>query len=170
MRAMRSRTTLAAVVVGSLIGTAMGIGGFTFFYAQGASYLTNDPQACANCHVMNAQLEGWVKGTHRTVAVCNDCHAPHDFIGKYTTKMINGYFHSYAFTTGDFLEPIRITERNRRVTEGACRSCHADLVEQIDGAHRGTQSLACLHCHPGVGHATLASVGTVPREAGGAPR
>jgi cytochrome c nitrite reductase small subunit len=157
-------------LVGALVGVAVGVSGFTFLYARGASYLTSDPEACANCHVMHDQLEAWVKSTHRAVAVCNDCHAPHDLLGKYTTKVVNGFFHSYAFTTGDFPEPIRITERNRRVTEGACRSCHADLTAQIDGPHRGADTLSCLHCHPGVGHLALAAVGTTRRTAsGGAP-
>ena len=155
------------VIVGSLVGLAAGIGGFTFLYARGASYLTSDPNACANCHVMESQLDGWVKSTHRAVAVCNDCHAPHDIVGKYATKMVNGFLHSYAFTTGDFPEPIRITERNRRVTEGTCRHCHADLTAQIDGPHRGPDPLSCLHCHPGVGHLGLAAVGTTAHRASG---
>jgi cytochrome c nitrite reductase small subunit len=163
-------STWIGVMVGALVGVAAGVSGFTFLYARGASYLTKDPRACTNCHVMNEQFDGWVKSTHRSVAVCNDCHAPHDWIGKYTTKMINGFFHSYAFTTGDFPEPIRITERNRRITEGTCRHCHAELTAQIDGPHRGPDPLSCLRCHPGVGHLAMAAVGTVPRSpTGGTP-
>ena len=33
-----------------LAGVAAGVGGFTFVYARGYSYLTNDPKACVNCH------------------------------------------------------------------------------------------------------------------------
>ena len=47
-----------AVVTAALAGVAAGVGGFTFVYARGASYLTNDPRACANCHVMNEQYAG----------------------------------------------------------------------------------------------------------------
>ena len=39
-------------LAGSAIGIAVGLGGYTFVYARGYSYLTNDPAACANCHVM----------------------------------------------------------------------------------------------------------------------
>lgn len=161
---------LIAVVVAIAIGAAFGIGSFTFLYANGASYMGNDPRACVNCHVMNQQFDGWVKGSHRNVATCNDCHAPHDIFGKYTTKAINGFFHSYAFTTGDFPETIRITERNRVVTEGACRSCHADLVAQVDGPHRRDQPQTCLHCHPSVGHSELGAVGTTPWNIAGESR
>lgn len=166
---MRGVVILAALV-GVLAGTSVGIGSYTFFYAKGASYMTNDPRACANCHVMNQQFDGWVKSSHRNVAVCNDCHAPHDLIGKYTTKAVNGFFHSYAFTTGDFPETIRIRERNRVVTEGACRSCHSDLVAQLDGPHRADSPQLCLHCHPGVGHLEAASVGTTPSNIAGDTR
>ena len=50
---------------------------YTFAYARGWAYMTDDPRACANCHVMNEQYDGWIKSSHRSVAVCNDCHVPH---------------------------------------------------------------------------------------------
>src|SRR3954465_15634452 len=100
--------TIHAVVLSIPIGLAAGICGYTFVYAKGGSYLTNDPAACANCHVMQEQYDGWLKSSHRAVAVCNDCHTPHDVVGKYGTKFTNGVHHSYAFTTGRFPDVIRI--------------------------------------------------------------
>ena len=64
---------LVPTVSAAAIGIAVAIGGYTFIYAHGGSYLTNNPQACANCHVMEEQYRGWLKGSHRSVAVCNDC-------------------------------------------------------------------------------------------------
>src|SRR5918998_4852514 len=113
--------TLRNVMIGVAFGVIFGIGGFTFIYARGYSYLTNDPAACANCHVMREQYDGWLKSSHRAVAVCNDCHTPPGVVGKYYTKASNGFWHSYYFTTTPFPEPIRITARNARVTEQACR-------------------------------------------------
>jgi cytochrome c nitrite reductase small subunit len=133
------------------LGLAAGIGGYTFVYARGASYLTNDPAACMNCHVMREQYDGWIKSSHRSVAVCNDCHTPHNLVGKYATKSQNGFWHSFYFTTGAFPDPIQITERNRRVTEAACRRCHADVVDQMIGG-RGRDNVECLRCHRSVGH------------------
>ena len=142
----------AVVVVAVVVGIALGIGAYTFVYAKGASYLTNDPRACVNCHVMREQYDGWIAGSHRAAAVCNDCHAPHDVVGKYWTKARNGFWHSFYFTTGRFPEPIQITRHNREVTEGACRHCHTDIVQAIDAApHRGA-ALSCLGCHGSVGH------------------
>lgn len=140
------------VGAGVLIGLAMGIGGYTFVYAKGASYLTNDPGACANCHIMQPQYDGWRVSPHRSVAVCNDCHTPPGLVPKYATKALNGFWHSYAFTTGDFHEPIQITERNRQVTEKACRKCHEPIVAAIEGPHRPGQQIDCLRCHSDVGH------------------
>jgi hypothetical protein len=33
-------------------GIFVGIGGYTFRYAEGLSYFSTDPAACANCHIM----------------------------------------------------------------------------------------------------------------------
>ena len=144
--------TVGWILVAATLGVLAGIGGFTFLYARGTSYLTNDPAACANCHVMTDHFDGWVKSSHRSVAVCNDCHTPHGFVGKYVTKATNGYHHSMAFTSGNFHEPIRITPRNHEITEAACRSCHADIVQAIDGPHGSNESLSCTRCHDSVGH------------------
>lgn len=143
---------LAAVLIGLGVGAAAGLGGFTFLYARGGSYLTNDPAACANCHVMREQFEAWSRSSHHAVAVCNDCHAPHDFIGKYWTKARNGYHHSLAFTTGNFHEPIQITAKNHEITENTCRGCHQEVVQAIDAVHRPENRMSCIRCHESVGH------------------
>jgi cytochrome c nitrite reductase small subunit len=46
------------VIAGVVPGLLVGLGLYTFVYAKGASYLTNDPAACVNCHVMNEQYDG----------------------------------------------------------------------------------------------------------------
>ena len=87
------------VIVAVVLGAALGLGSYTFAYARGWAYMTDDPRACANCHVMNEQYDGWIKSSHRSVAVCNDCHVPHALVAKYATKASNGFWHSYYFTT-----------------------------------------------------------------------
>jgi len=145
---MRRTFVIAGLVAALTIGAAVGLGLFTFVYARGSSYLGNDPASCANCHVMNEHYAAWQKSSHHAVAVCNDCHAPPSGIAKYWVKAVNGYYHSYAFTTGDFVDPIRITPRNREVTEAQCRRCHASLVETMGHS----QGLSCTRCHDSVGH------------------
>jgi cytochrome c nitrite reductase small subunit len=139
------------LVVAVAIGLAVGVGGYTFVYAKGASYLTNDPGTCVNCHIMREHFDGWVKSSHRSVAACNDCHTPHSVVGKYLTKASNGFWHSFAFTTGRFADPIQIKTHNREVTERACRTCHQDVVLAMAPGH-GDSAESCLRCHAEVGH------------------
>ena len=144
--------TVSAMLFALAGGAALGIGSYTFVYARGASYMFSDPEICANCHIMQGHYDAWTKGSHHKAAVCNDCHTPHNFFGKWLVKGINGFNHSMAFTTGWFHEPIQITPLNRRVTESACRYCHADIVDAID-MHASTKNpLECIRCHESVGH------------------
>ncbi len=160
MSKTRSRFTRPLALAGGLyvllavsFGLAGGLGVFTFGYGQGASYLSNDPTTCVNCHVMEPYYDSWQNSGHHHVAVCNDCHLSHHPVGKWITKADNGFFHSLAFTTGNFEEPIKIKPRNRRVTQAACVSCHAQIVHQMFPATPEQEMLNCVHCHSDVGHA-----------------
>ena len=51
MERLRSRNVPLVALFG-MVGLLVGIGSYTFYYAQGASYLSNDPRACVNCHIM----------------------------------------------------------------------------------------------------------------------
>jgi cytochrome c nitrite reductase small subunit len=145
-------TALLAVVIALALGVMAGIGSYTFVYAKGESYLSNDPRACANCHIMQDHLNGWIKSSHRSVATCNDCHTPSGLIPKYFTKAEHGFFHSLAFTTGEFHEPIQIKGRSLRVTENACRKCHQDIVHDMEAVKTYDTPLSCVRCHANVGH------------------
>ena len=162
---MLKRRIAGGVILGVAFGLAIGVGAYTFVYARGYSYMADDAEACVNCHVMQEQFNGWLKSSHRAVAVCNDCHTPPGLIPKYATKARNGFWHSYYFTTGTFADPIRITARNREITEAACRDCHerltaamldADAVPAIDrdDPRHPPATLACTRCHGSVGHWT----------------
>jgi len=161
---------LVPIVLAAILGVLIGIGSYTFVYAKGYSYVTNDPAACANCHIMDEHYAAWTKSSHRSVAGCNDCHTPHETVGKYVTKARNGFWHSFYFTTGTYPYPLRITPGNREVTEGACRHCHEPLVASMDpeGEHgaaatgpdgglaahalRDDEPVSCIRCHRHVGH------------------
>jgi cytochrome c nitrite reductase small subunit len=151
----RRRRALSAVAVlaAVFVGVFGGLGAFTFGYAEGGAYLVNNPESCANCHVMQDHFDAWVKSSHHGVATCNDCHLPHDPVGKWVTKADNGFFHSMAFTTQDYHEPIRIKPRNARVTQGACLHCHEAFVHSMLPASEGDIVMGCVHCHSDVGHA-----------------
>lgn len=135
------------------IGVFLGVGGYTFYYARGASYLSNDPAACVNCHIMREQYDGWQKASHHLVAACNDCHVPHSFIPKYLTKLENGFWHSKGFTLQDFHEPIRMRPQSKAIVLENCLECHREIVSPLLW-HPMTveQQVDCIECHRSVGH------------------
>jgi cytochrome c nitrite reductase small subunit len=117
------------------------------------SYLSNDPAACVNCHIMNDQYAGWTKSSHHAVATCNDCHLTHSLPMYYIDKSLNGWNHSKAFTLENFHEPILINERNSRILQGNCLRCHEPLVHEIVSGNRtDISSVKCVSCHRQVGH------------------
>lgn len=143
---------LAAVLL-LLSGIPVGVGLFTFGYAKGFSYLSTDPRACVNCHIMNPQYDAWIKSGHRHSAGCVDCHLPHSGLEKWIAKADAGFRHSAAFTLQNFKEPIEITPGDRQLVLENCLRCHGDFVEALraETASRGSE-VDCLHCHAGVGH------------------
>jgi cytochrome c nitrite reductase small subunit len=132
-------------VLSALVGTALGLGAYTFVYAQGYSYFSNNPAACANCHVMREYFDSWQRSSHHASAVCNDCHTPHALAGKYLTKAENGWNHSLHFTLQDYPDPIRIRPANAAKLRVNCLRCHADMAGQMPEED-------CVRCHAGVGH------------------
>ncbi len=137
-----------ALALAALLGVAAGIGGYAIVYAKGGSYMTDDPTACANCHVMQSHYDSWRKGPHHAAAVCNDCHTPFAPVAKYAVKALNGWHHSKAFTTGVYPDAIRMRETSRAVVEGQCRHCHADFVAGMEAGGE----VSCIRCHDSVGH------------------
>jgi cytochrome c nitrite reductase small subunit len=141
------------LALASSVGLFAGLGTYTFTYAQGLSYFSDDPRACMNCHVMREHFDGWLKSPHHAVASCNDCHTPSGFVAKYLSKAENGFWHSKGFTLQDYHEPIMIRPRNSVVLQQNCVKCHRGIVHGIN-THAGNarQMLDCVHCHRDVGH------------------
>jgi len=144
----RSAARILVVTLGALVGAALSL----FVYAGGESYLTDAPEACVNCHVMNPQYSAWQTSSHRAVAVCNDCHTPADPVGKLATKARSGLAHVWAFSTGRFPDEIRIGPRSREIAERACARCHAPIAESLGHGGVPPEERACTRCHVGVGH------------------
>ncbi len=161
----RDLKNIAAFAVAISIGLLAGLGAFTFVYARGYSYMSDNPGACANCHVMWDHYDAWLKSSHSPATTCNDCHTPPSPVETYVVKARNGFWHSFYFTTGVYPDPLRITPANRDVTERACRHCHEAMIAGInqpahesptgsaDVTSRQTREhLPCMSCHANVGH------------------
>ncbi len=126
-------TAIPGLLLAVLVAVPAGVGAFTFVYAKGFSYLSSDPRACVNCHIMNEQYEAWLKSGHRHTATCVECHLPHEGLAKWVAKAEHGFRHSAAFTLQNFKEPIEITARDRRLVQENCVRCHAAFVDHVLG-------------------------------------
>jgi cytochrome c nitrite reductase small subunit len=165
LRRVESRRTVGVVrvlpiVLATTVGLAAGIGSYAFRYAEGLSYLQTDPRACVNCHIMQPQYDAWQKGSHRAVAVCVDCHLPHDFVPKYLAKTENGWRHGKKFTTQNFVEPIVVQAKGRAILQENCLRCHGELVHRmVTATSAGRDDVPCTHCHSGAGHGEKTGIG-----------
>lgn len=153
------RALVAFAVLGALMGSLAAAVGYTAHYASATSYLSDDPAACINCHVMNEHYDAWQRGPHHAVAHCNDCHVPHDsLLSKYMVKAEHGYRHSKGFTFQDFHEPIQLTAGSRAVVIENCVRCHDAMTHEIRLSAGGgatpsaSADLDCISCHSSVAH------------------
>lgn len=155
-----------------LTGIAVGVGGYTFGYARGLSYLSTDPSACVNCHIMQPQYDAWARSSHHTVAVCVDCHLPHAFVDKYLVKLENGWRHGKLFTTQTFKEPIRVQAHGLAVLQENCVGCHGAMTHELGPGFASTAAndVQCVHCHWDVGHGERTGLGGPMRPAERAER
>ncbi len=145
--------SVLALILCILAGIALGTGSYTANYAEGLSYLSNEPRTCVNCHVMREQYTDWQHASHHAIATCNDCHVPHQTLSKYVVKAENGFWHSKGFTLQDFPEPIRLRPVSLEILNRNCADCHHALVNDILGHDPfGNEPTDCVHCHAAVGH------------------
>ncbi len=152
-----------------LLGILTGLGSLALYISNAGSYLSDEPEACMNCHVMAAQYATWRRGSHASSAVCNDCHVPHDnFVKKYAFKAKDGLRHATIFTLR--LEPqvIKLNEAAIPVVQINCVRCHVNLVENVsagssDGRdpHGGANRL-CWDCHRQTPHGRVNSLASAP--------
>ena len=150
-------------------GTFCGLGIAILHISNADSYLSDDPRACLNCHIMAPQFATWQRGSHARVATCNDCHVPHDNIfRKYFFKAMDGSRHAFMFTF--HLEPqvIRVHEPGIRVIQENCMHCHEHLLQDTrlsvatgEMALHGEGRL-CWDCHRETPHGSVNSLASVP--------
>ena len=90
----QKRPTLMSSIFAILLIAIVIIACYTFWHAKGASYLSNDSEACND--YLSAPHSQKIAGQPR--ATCNDCHLPHNFVSKWIAKAQSGVGHAYAFT------------------------------------------------------------------------
>lgn len=151
-----------------LIAVIIGLGLFMTKEAKVFSYLSDDPQACVNCHVMTPVYNSWMKSSHREWAKCNDCHVPHDNVfEKYYFKAKDGLYHASVFTARAEPDVIEMKEASQRVVQENCIRCHAQQVTQTKYAgfleeHKNNRTKRkCWSCHKQVPHGNVHGLLTI---------
>lgn len=142
------------------LGVAVGLAIAVARVSNAASYLTDSPEACINCHVMTDAYATWQRGSHRHVAVCSDCHVPHsNLVAKQAFKATDGLRHAAVFTFR--LEPqvLRLSPGAVRVVQANCLRCHADQFAMIRLFE--TSERRCWDCHSNI-HGEARSLSSSP--------
>ncbi|MCK0124992.1 cytochrome c nitrite reductase small subunit [Gelidibacter sp. F2691] len=150
------------------IAAIIGMGFFLIREAEVVSYLSDNPQACVNCHVMTPVYNSWMHSSHREWVSCNGCHVPQDNVfNSYYFKAKDGLYHSAVFTAR--LEPDVITmrEASEEVVQNNCIRCHVQQVTEvkydgwIDNHKENRTDRACWSCHKEVPHGRIHGLSTV---------
>ncbi len=155
--------------VAVLVGAFFGLGFFVFYISNAASYLSDQPETCINCHVMNPQYATWFHSSHRERATCNDCHVPHDnAVEKYYFKAQDGMRHATMFTLRKEPQVIQIKEAGKAVVQENCLRCHSavvtdtDMLAKTESFHQFRTDRQCWDCHREVPHGRVNSLSSVP--------
>lgn len=152
-----------------LMGFILGLGLFLLRISNAASYLSDKPETCINCHVMNPQYATWNHSSHREVASCNDCHVPHDNIfNTYFFKAKDGMRHATIFTMRAEPQVIFIKDAGKEVVQQNCIRCHNRFLTDNLAlsnlsplmSHRTERQ--CLECHRETPHGRVNSLASVP--------
>jgi cytochrome c nitrite reductase small subunit len=147
-------------------GAFVGLGVCVFTISNAGSYLSDDPKACINCHVMDPQYATWSHSSHGRDTTCNDCHVPHDSVfRKYWFKANDGLRHSTLFTLRMEPQVIRAKEEAKEVIQANCVRCHADNVAEVALPVHSASDRSCVECHREVPHGRVNSLSSTPNAA-----
>jgi cytochrome c nitrite reductase small subunit len=146
-----------------LLGLAAGLGGTAIHVSRAPSYMSDDPQACMNCHIMGAAYLSWQHSSHGKVTVCNDCHVPHDStLAKYAFKAQDGLRHATIFTLRAEPQVLELSRAAVTAVEDNCRRCHSETVAHTHAAGHQPGDRRCWDCHREVAHGVGRSLSAAP--------
>ncbi|MFT3995111.1 MAG: cytochrome c nitrite reductase small subunit [Dysgonomonas sp.] len=151
-------------------GVIVGLGGYTMYMSRAYSYLSDDPAACINCHIMTPYYQTWNHSSHAQWATCNDCHVPHDnVVSKYAFKAKDGLYHAAVFTMKAEPQVIRPREESYEVIMNNCIRCHTQLNTEFVNTGmisycevKEGKGKACWDCHTQVPHSKVSNLSASP--------
>ncbi len=149
-------------------GILAGLGIYTIYMSRAHSYLSDDPAACVNCHIMTPYYQSWDNSSHALWATCNDCHVPHENIAeKYAFKAMDGLYHAAVFSVKGEPQVIRPRDASYEVIMNNCIRCHTQLNTEFvkTGMISYTdvkegKGKACWDCHTQVPHTKVSNLGS----------
>jgi len=154
-------------IVGGLL---TGLCVYTIYMSRAYSYISDNPSACINCHIMSPYYQSWSRSSHAHATNCNDCHVPHNnIISKYTFKAIDGLFHSAKFTLKAETQVIRPRNSSSNVIMNNCIRCHLQINTEFVKTGMITYydtkngiGKACWDCHKQTPHTHISSLSSSP--------
>ncbi len=162
---MKVKKTFMIIALGVLVGG----GGLFLYLLRAHTYLTDDPAACVNCHIMGPYYATWFHSSHGRDATCNDCHVPQEnFVKKWAFKGKDGTRHIAVFVTRGEKQVLRANDQSAQVIMNNCIRCHTQLNTEFVSAGRVDfmmskvgEGKACWDCHRNSGH-SQSSLSTSP--------
>ena len=153
-----------------LAGVALGLGLYSVYASRAFSYLSNDPAACVNCHIMAPSYNSWSKSSHANWAKCNDCHVPqHNKLAGLLFEAQDGLHHAAVFLAGKEPPAPRPRPAAIKVIQDNCVRCHTPLTTEFVNAGKATHNdilhgrdKACWDCHRHVPHTKNSGLASTP--------
>ena len=136
-------------------GIFCGLGGYTMYAARFASYLSDEPSTCMNCHIMAPYYATWNHSSHSRNTTCNDCHVPHEnAVRKWFFKGMDGTRHASVFMMKKEPQVSQAIDNSSTVIMNNCIRCHEQLNTEFVKTGRinfkmakAGEGKACWDCH-----------------------
>lgn len=166
MNLTRKQIYLSYIIAGVIVGGGL----LSLYLLRAHTYLTDDPKACVNCHIMAPYYATWMHSSHSRNATCNDCHVPHEnAVKKWTFKGIDGMKHVAAFVTHSEKQVIHAQTASAEVIMNNCIRCHEQLNTEFVKTGKVDfmmtevgKGKACWDCHRDVPHGGSNSLSSTP--------
>lgn len=106
--------------------------------AVSALKITDEPEFCASCHLMEEHRYSWMKSVHRDLK-CVECHLPHQNpLEYYYWKArfgLNDYIKFYLYSVDE------VSLKHGEVVKNNCLRCHSEILSVVN------VSRDCWSCH-----------------------
>ena len=166
------------IVLLVLAGVVCGLVGLFMYLLRAHTYFISDnPSACVNCHIMTPYYATWSHSSHGRDATCNDCHVPHQNLAVYYGfKAMDGLKHTAYFLAHAERQAPKAEDLTGQVVMDNCIRCHTQLNQEfVTTGRKGYMQQqreggkVCWDCHRNVPHGGMNSLMSTPNAEGVTP-